>query len=243
MAKSLIISLLFFLPLMVFSQGNDSIHSGRLLDITTAKGADNIHVINLRTMQGTSSDMHGHFSVYYQPGDTLLFSSVQFEKQYSIVRAESDTGYYFLTPAVYLLPTAKVFRYRTYDEFKEAVLTLPKELYEKDEIPWFRDYFQASKDEYVSVNSFSPITYLYDRYSKKAKEMQRYNFLIEQERTLNLVAIRYNADVVSRLTGLTSPEEIKKFMEYCQLPEPFILKAKDYELYLAIMNCYKQYSK
>jgi hypothetical protein len=238
----LILFSLFICP--VVSSGQDTVQHGRLIDITTYQGADNIRIINLRTGRGTISDMHGYFRIFCYKNDSILISSVQYEMKSFRADPLADTVLFYLQPAVYVLPAAKVvFNFRTYDEFKEAVLTLPKECYEKKEIPWFKDYFAKSKEGYISTPSFSPITYLYNLYSKHALEMKRYNYIIEEERVEALVKSKYNPQIVSNITGITSAEELKKFMDFCHLPDTFVINAKEYELYIAIMDCYKRYNK
>ena len=52
---------------------------------------------------------------------------------------------------------------------------------------------------------------------------------------------RYNKEVVSHITGLKDEDQIRKFMEFCALQIKFILESTDYELYAAILGCYKEY--
>ncbi len=223
--------------------GQDTIQHGRLIDLPSYKGADNIRIVNLRTGKGTISDMHGYFRIIARKNDSILISSVQYEMKTFRANPTVDTLLY-LEPAVYVLPTAKViFNFRTYNEFKEAVLALPEECYEKKEIPWFRDYFNKSKEEYISCTGFSPITLLYNMYSKHALEMKRYNYILEQEKVEALVSSRYNSQVVSNITGITSAEELEKFMDFCRIPDSYVIRASEYELYLAIMGYYRKYQK
>lgn len=237
----LILSLLSLEPLIV--TGQDTIQHGRLIDLPSYKGADNIRIVNLRTGKGTISDMQGYFRIIARKNDSILISSVQYEMKTFRANPAVDTLLY-LEQAVYVLPTAKViFNFRTYDEFKEAVLALPEECYEKKEIPWFKDYFAKSKEGYISTPSFSPITYLYNKYSKHALEMKRYNYILERERVEALVNSRYNPQIVSNITGITSAEELKKFMDFCRIPDSYVIRASEYELYLAIMDCYRKYRK
>lgn len=235
--------LLSGLLLYLHSFGQDTIQYGRVLDITTARGIENIHIINLNSGRGAISSMHGYFHVKGSAGDSLLISSVHYKKRVITPEISGDTLIVFLEPETYLLPVVRIMKFRDYNEFLEAVLSLPKEQYEKGEIPWFRDYFASSKDEFTYVKSFSPITYFYDKYSKKAKEMQRYNFIIEQEKTYNQISLRYNENIVAGITGMTSADSIRTFMQYCRLPEAFLLNAKDYEIHLAILDCYRQYTQ
>jgi len=235
------ILLLSGLILFLHSRSQDTIHYGRVLDMGTARGIENIHIINLNSGRGTISGLHGYFHIRCNEGDSLLVSSVQYKKRVITPVMTGDTLYVFLEPETYMLPVVRIMKFRDYNEFLEAVLALPKEEYEKGEIPWFRDYFAETKNEYTYVKTFSPITYLYERYSKKAKEMQRYNFLVEQENVYNKISLRYNEQMVSQITGIIASDSVKAFMQFCKLPEAFLLNAKDYEIHLAVLNCYRQY--
>lgn len=53
----------------------------------------NIHIINLNLEKGTTSGNFGSFNIYAKIGDSLLFSSVQFENRKIIIsRAEINSG-------------------------------------------------------------------------------------------------------------------------------------------------------
>jgi len=84
-----------------------------------------------------------------------------------------------------------------------------------------------------------PISILYDQFSKEARSKEIYAGLIIKDKA----ATRYNKDVVSRITGITDEDELKKFMEFCALQIQFILESTDYELYAAIMDCYSEFRK
>lgn len=83
------------------------------------------------------------------------------------------------------------------------------------------------------------ISMLYDQFSKEARSKEIYAGLIIKDKA----ATRYNKDVVSRITGITDEDELKKFMEFCALQIQFILESTDYELYAAIMDCYGEFRK
>jgi hypothetical protein len=240
--RIIIVLVLFILSLIpVIATGQDTIQQGRIIGLPTYQGADNIRIINLRTGRGAITDMHGYFRISCHRNDSILISSVQYEMKTFRAVPSVDTLIY-LEPAVYVLPTAKVlFNFKTYNEFKDAVLALPKESYEKDEIPWFKEYFAKSKEGYISTPSFSPITYLYNKYSKHALEMKRYNYILEQERVDALISSRYNPQIVSNITGLTSADDIKKFMDFCHIPDSYVISASEYELYQVIMNRFRKY--
>ena len=78
-----------------------------------------------------------------------------------------------------------------------------------------------------------------DKFSKEAKSRQAYAEVMKKEKAEN----RYNKKVVSNITGLKDEEEITAFMKFCPLNVKFILESTDYELYLAVRNCYVEYAQ
>lgn len=64
---------------------------------------------------------------------------------------------------------------------------------------------------------------------------------MEHEDYNNYIDKKYNVTVVKNVTGLTDDEETVKFMQFCRLPEDFVYKSNEYELYKAILDCYDSY--
>jgi len=56
------------------------------------------------------------------------------------------------------------------------------------------------------------------------------------------VEMVYNLDLINKITGLSNEKEIRKFMDFCNLQLEFILNVSDYELYLAILDCLKDFN-
>jgi hypothetical protein len=98
----------------------------------------------------------------------------------------------------------------------------------------------------VSKAITSPISYLYDKFSRKKKMERLYNDLVENEEEVYNLSLKYNQDLVSSLTGLEG-EELLDFMTFCKFsyydlvhwsPEFIIVQIKkrygDYEYYKAL---------
>jgi len=97
---------------------------------------------------------------------------------------------------------------------------------------------------------FSPITYLYDKFSRKAKMERLYQYLVNNQEEVYNLSQKYNQELVASLTGLEG-EELLNFMTFCKFsyydlihwtPEFIILQIKkrygDYEYYKAIEDNY-----
>ncbi len=78
--------------------------------------------------------------------------------------------------------------------------------------------------------------------NKKMMEYEKLQRLLELYHEQQEVDKRYNIDLVKRATGLDE-ERAKKFMKFCNLPSYFILNSNDYDVVLAIKNCYKDFQR
>ena len=68
--------------------------------ISDSTSTVNIHIVNLNLEKGTTTDIKGNFSIYARVGDTLLFSSVQFENR-KVVLSLKDFEKSFLMVKLY----------------------------------------------------------------------------------------------------------------------------------------------
>ena len=71
--------LLTFITINCFSQETATVITGKI--ISSNKPISNVHIINLQTMRGTISNDYGEFEIRVSVNDTLLISSIEFEKR------------------------------------------------------------------------------------------------------------------------------------------------------------------
>ncbi|MFT4826998.1 MAG: hypothetical protein ACI9GO_001001 [Bacteroidia bacterium] len=86
----------------------------------------------------------------------------------------------------------------------------------------------------------SPITYLYDRFSKKGKERIEYARLIERDRQLKKAGKKYDNLIVKMLTNYDA-EELEKFQKFCAFHPSYIEAVDALELYFEILRCKKEF--
>ncbi len=93
-----------------------------------------VHIISMQTRRGTISDRSGIFSIITEPQDTIIFSSVGYKLTYFEMPALILDYHYnhdvIMERDTILLEEVVVFPWPTYEEFKEAFLSL--ELPEND---------------------------------------------------------------------------------------------------------------
>jgi hypothetical protein len=100
----------------------------------------------------------------------------------------------------------------------------------------------------VSNAVMHPISYLYDKFSRKKKMERLYQELVDNEEEVYNLSYKYSKELVASLTGLDlEDEELLDFMTFCKFsyydlihwsPEFIILQVKkkygDYEYYKAL---------
>lgn len=88
----------------------------------------------------------------------------------------------------------------------------------------------------------SPITALYERFSRRAKLDRMYADLVQnQSETLRLPK-KYNPEIVQRLTKLEG-EQLEEFMLYCSFTYYTLITSTDQEVEQMIIAKFSQYKK
>lgn len=78
--------------------------------------------------------------------------------------------------------------------------------------------------------------------NKKLQEYERLMRLIEIYQEQNLVSEKYNIDLVKRATQLDNVKA-QELMRFCNIPNYFVLNSNEYDIVLAIKNCYSDWKQ
>lgn len=253
MQRFLLIILFLISVMTFFGQGENRSPvtvEGRILD-ESRKPIAYVNILIKSRLTGTVGDYYGNYRITAFPGDTMTFSAVSYRRISFIVPGDMKTTAYSLDVLLEndTVGLKEVVIYpwpSTYKQFKEEFLELEVEdpLANLDlHLPSMKDLSNLMKTPGIpgQIGLYSgpgPFSLLYDQFSKEARSKRMYADVLRREKAGN----RYNKIVVSRVTGLKDEEEIADFMKFCPLDVRFILGSTDYELYLAIRNCYIEFA-
>lgn len=205
------------------------------------------HIINLRRNIGTISDYNGFFAMGSYPGDTLTITAVSYDKLYFVIPDITEIKKYafvlVMEQDTVLLTEQVIYPWpESFEEFKDEFL----EMRTKDtvsDIIGFNLIPEGELRNYAypegGIRVQGPLGFLYSRFSKEAKRNKEF----ENVRIQDKIKSRYNPELVSRITGLTDKVEINRLMDYCDLKPEFVFKSTDYDLYSAILRCYREFIK
>lgn len=186
------------------------------------------------------SNRYGAFGIQVSEFDTLIFSVIGYQN--------------------FVLPVAKYVRNNSTDPIRVRLKATTYRLKEAEV-----NYNQKRRDslarQAAKVLKTSPLLNNYNHYqswisgssgsvvsdmlagsNRKLQEYTKLQRLMELYHEQELVDQRYTNDIISRSTGLPE-DKIAEFKKYCNMPHYFILNSNDYDLVLAIRNCYQDYKK
>jgi hypothetical protein len=87
---------------------------------------------------------------------------------------------------------------------------------------------------------FSPITALYNRFSKEGKQLRHYQKVKEGTADFMLLGEKFNGNMVSQITGLKD-DELIVFMSFCDFSNDFLLNYSPETIKRAILKKYEEY--
>jgi len=223
--------------------------SGELFNKETGESIPYVHIINSSTNEGTTSDLDGKFSLPVSTNDTVVFSAVGFEKYYLTwkERPENSNEYFIkisLDPSTLELAPVNIFAFKDEAGFKQDILNmkLPEDN-SKIVIPGsYNGPRREATGEFSLSSLLSPASAIYNLFSKDAKELRKYSRVLKEYPRQKAISEKYNMQVVEKITGLKD-ESLNEFMLFCKMPEDFILQANEYEIILAVNNCYKEFQE
>ncbi len=217
---------------------------GEIISHETGEVIPYVHIIDQTKNHGTTSNLHGKFAIIIDPLDTLVFSAVGFEKLTVVLAQEginlAEDIQITLTPSTYELAPVQIHALKDEAGFKQDILNLKLPEEKKIIIP---NTYNGPRDPNARFSLASgPFSAVQNLFSKEAKEIRKYQEVIREYPREMTIATKYNREIVGEITGLKD-EALNDFMLFCKVPDDYILSANDYEIVLAVNNCYKDFLK
>jgi hypothetical protein len=191
------------------------------------------YVINISTGNGALCNYDGKFSIVAGDNDSLSFSYLGYLKRTILVKNIknlNDSVKSFLN----LVLLKNIFLLKTYDVYDFKIK------------PYEREYMNRviNRPRITGINSLeSPISALYDAFSRKGKANRKLASLYEQMLIDELVEKKFNPEILRRLTG-DEKIDFEKFRRYCyNISDQFIIMNDGYDLYAPIMERYRKWKK
>jgi hypothetical protein len=225
--------ILIFLILSFYSHSlaqNTVIINGQAYDKESKLPLPRLMVINKRTNNGTFADSEGKFSMYAYQTDTITLSAIGFKvKNICLADSALKMKYDVMVPLeklYFTLQEVSVFAPRTLNEIQRDI----------DKLGVKKTYSTQGVSDALS----SPVTFLYERFSKFAQQKRKVaeweNEDLKRDILKDLFRLYIKHDIID-----LSEEEFDAFIKYLQLSDDFIKNATQLELVMAIKGRYENF--
>jgi hypothetical protein len=231
---------------------NKVVVAGFVFDESTKEPLPYVNVYIKKSRRGTITDTLGFFVLYSKPLDTIIFSSIGYERLFVEVNDSlgdvKEPAMVYLKPKIYEIASVDIIALKRYQQFKydftNMEMPTDDDVYNLKYFPLLPPelaYYQRSGSEGFGL-VMHPISALYDVFSKEGRQRRKLLELETKDATQLIIDEKYNAKMVSDITGL-SIEQAEIFMTWSNLNDNLILSITEYELIEIIIRQFKQYKK
>ncbi len=208
--------------------------SGTVVDQDSTTVMPYVYLINSRTDNGTITDYNGKFTIIGQNNDTLTLQYVGYARRkypISLIKNVNDS---IKKPVKIVMHSMMVSM--------QSVTVIANKI-KPNEIDYMKRYIRQHAAP-KGVDAFnSPITALYDQFSRKGKEQRKLQQIFQDILIQEEVNKKFNPEILRQLTE-DETIDFDNFRRYAwRVDNQFILTHDGYDLYAPIMYYYRQYKK
>ncbi|WP_128544208.1 hypothetical protein [Larkinella soli] len=207
---------------------------GKVLDQESGQGVNNASVINKRSQAVGRTNPAGSYYLQVKPGDSVIITSPTHGR--AAFQWDGQERQPLLRMKRQLADDVINLQEVTVRGKREA--ELKRELEQILSEPEARRNLSAG--EIVNLAQ-SPVTLLYELFSKRAKADRKLAVLMQEDRRAKLAGYRFEL-VAGRATDLKG-DEMEQFRAFCRFDDLFILQASEYELTYAILQRLKEFKR
>jgi hypothetical protein len=222
--------------------------NGKVLNDLDDTPLENVNIVNLNNVKGTSSSFEGDFSIHATVNDTIYFSYLGFKSirvrvtndwlkygevkvkmtelgialEEVVVRPVQLTGY--LEVDARIIPIYDNYRYR---------------------IAGLGSGYEGGGSQPGAVNKvlssiFNPADFLYNVFGKRPKQMKKLRKMKEDDNIRNLLQSKFDRETLMAVLQLERID-IDEILNNCSYSSDFIRTANDLQILDAISECYEEY--
>lgn len=204
---------------------------GEVFDPSTPNAFFNLLIVNKRTHHGEFGEQSGHFEIKAHKSDTILVGSIGYVTQQLCFKDSIQRDEYHVKMVLrqlsYNLAQVEIISHRALKEIHED---LEKLGYNE------RDLRTTGVDALSS-----PITALYQLWSKRERSIRKLAELENDERKRELLKELFQQYVEYEIINL-SDDTFDDFVDFCDVPDDIILSMTQYDFIMYVKMKYGLYT-
>ncbi|MBQ4821996.1 carboxypeptidase-like regulatory domain-containing protein [Aquimarina sp. MMG016] len=246
--KRILLYILLIIGVTSYAQDSSDTVSGQVLNASTDKELESVHIVNLSQVIGTITDEKGEFTIPAKVNDTLYFSYIGYKPLK--VRVTNDWTKFGdvkikMTELGIALEEVVI---------EDVQLTGYLEIDAK-RIPVYNNYrysisglnsgYEGGSRQPGAVNKvlgaiFNPADFLYNIFGKRSKELRKLRKMKKDDEIRNLLENKFDRETLMALLQVERLD-IDEILRNCNYSADFIKFANDLQILDAISECYEEY--
>lgn len=246
MKNYLLLFICLFISTITMAQELNSV-MGVVVNASNGEALENVNIVNLNQVIGTSTSKSGSFQISAKVNDTLHFSYLGFK---SIkVRVTNDwlkfgSSRIELTELALALEEVVVnqFKLTGYLEVDIKQVPIINNNY-RYSISGLPSGYEAGKPSAVTKilgSIFNPVDFLNRMFGKNPNEMRKLKKMKEDDEIRNILASRFDREMLTALLQVDRVD-LDEIVSQCNYSKDFIRTANDLQILDAISECYEEY--
>ncbi len=241
---------LLWIPFVLFAQ--NKVFHGEVFDAVGYIPVKQANIYNISKNKYTFSNTNGQFSILVAINDTLVISGSIYRQLMVVIDPsmyQRGEGEFLLYHKAFLLKEVKILALNpSYEGFKRDIATmkLPDSYKNLEDVHLSKSDRQNAVYNGEAPNILrgtavgSPITYLYNTFSKKMKMKALANEMESYGNEVGQVQDKYNRKLVKEITNLDD-DDLMEFMVYCRFSYYDLVRWSREEIIASIRYKFAEY--
>lgn len=234
--------------MLSFGQDNAYV-KGKIVNAADDEPMENVNIVNLNQVYGTTTNSDGKFEIRAKANDTLHLSFLGFK---SIkVRVTNDWINFGnettieLTELALALEEVVVNKLKLTGYLEVDIKQVPIQKNVRYSISGLNTGYESSPSSPTVVTKvlgaiFNPADFLYNIFGKKPREMRKLRKMKKQDEIRTILASRFDREMLTALLQVDKVD-LDLLISECNYSDDFIRTANDLQILDAISECYEEY--
>lgn len=239
---------ILILPQILLAQ-ETSLVKGKIVNAANDKPMENVNIVNLNQVYGTSTNPDGEFEIQARTNDTIHLSFLGFK---SIkVRVTNDWINFGnrttikLTELALALEEVVINKLKLTGYLEIDIKQIPIQKNVRYSISGLNSGYESSPRSPSMVTKvlgaiFNPADFLHNIFGKKPIEMRKLRKMKKQDKIRNILSARFDREMLTALLKVDKID-LELLISECNYSDDFIKTANDLQILDAISECYEEY--
>ncbi|TYB73115.1 carboxypeptidase-like regulatory domain-containing protein [Bizionia saleffrena] len=246
--KFLFACILLFSSLVSFSQEKVTEVLGVIVDATTNQTLEDVNIVNINQVIGTTTNTKGEFKLRAKTNDTLHLSYIGYK---SIKVKVTNDWIKFGSSKITLTELALALEEVVVNELKlTGYLEVDIKQVELNtnyrySISGLSTGYEAGNKSRSAIDRvlgsiFNPLDFLYNTFSSKGQELKKLRQMKKDDEIRALLASRFDREMLMVLLQVNKID-LDEIITQCNYSKDFINTANDLQILDAISECYEEF--